>query len=595
VHQPTLIGILAVAVEDNIMNRIANPALMIKMLRDAGYKNTSYAVAELVDNSIEAKAKNIKIALFEENVTNVRTQQLINEIAIFDDGDGMKPDVLGRCLSFGWGTRLEGATGLGKFGFGLKGASISQAKRIEIYSWTNDGSVHMTYLDCDEIAHNESDLLPEPVQTSIPEKYSSILSTDTSHSGTLIVWKTLDRLSPKKSSTLITHLNKDMCRIFRHFLDDNDTYGTRRNISVHVVEPGGKNSQTVKLRANDPIYLHKPNNLPGFESEATNLKDDEAFISVSDPSNIERKVHVISTVAKPEIQLQGGNSDVGKHYANNNGISFVRAGRELELDIKGFFNNSEPRYRWFGIEVRFEPQLDEYFGVPNNKQGVRNFKNYDESELEDLHEQAENLDTPDGRAARMKLDLHKCISNMVKKNIGTVQSRGAGKRKKKKEIGPTTEKKFTDEVNAIDGSESKHSEKIAANKTLEEKIKELAEIKMTSDSSLTEGEAIEIAKDELSNAIHIEEDRWPGDTFLDVDYKGNSAIGLINRRHAFFTQFYDVLRHQDDQKGFEALKVFLMAFVRCEDVLQQRVDPKTFDLIRNKWGEYLRNLSQIID
>ena len=47
------------------MNRIANPALMIKMLRDAGYKNTSYAVAELVDNSIEAKAKNIKIALFE--------------------------------------------------------------------------------------------------------------------------------------------------------------------------------------------------------------------------------------------------------------------------------------------------------------------------------------------------------------------------------------------------------------------------------------------------------------------------------------------------------------------------------------------------
>ena len=69
------------------MNRIANPALMIKMLRDAGYKNTSYAVAELVDNSIEAKAKNIRIALFEENVTNVRTQQLINEIAIFDDGE----------------------------------------------------------------------------------------------------------------------------------------------------------------------------------------------------------------------------------------------------------------------------------------------------------------------------------------------------------------------------------------------------------------------------------------------------------------------------------------------------------------------------
>lgn len=577
------------------MNRIANPALMIKMLRDAGYKNTSYAVAELVDNSIEAKAKNIRIALFEENVTNVRTQQLINEIAIFDDGDGMDPVVLGRCLSFGWGTRLEGATGLGKFGFGLKGASISQAKRIEIYSWVNGGSAHMTYLDCDEIAHKESDLLPDPVQTSIPEKYSSILSSDTSRSGTLIVWKNLDRLSPKKSSTLINHLNKDMCRIFRHFLDDNDTYGTRRNISVHVVDPSGNSSAPTKLRANDPIYLHKPNNLPGFEDVPTNLKDDEAFISAIDPDGIERKVHVISTVAKPEIQLQGGNSDVGKHYANNNGISFVRAGRELELDIKGFFNNSEPRYRWFGIEVRFEPQLDEYFGVPNNKQGVRNFKNFDESELEDLYEQAENRDTADGRAAKMKLDLHKCISNMVKKNISTVQSRGAGTRRNRQGGGPSAAKKFSDEVNSIDVNETPRSVQEASSKKQEQKIEELAEIKMNSDSSLSREDAIEIATDELSHAIQLEEDRWPGDTFLDVDYKGNSAIGLINRRHAFFTQFYDVLRHQEDQKGFEALKVFLMAFVRCEDVLQQRVDPKAFDLIRNKWGEYLRNLSQIID
>ena len=123
--------ITTVKIEDSVMNRIANPALMIKMLRDAGYKNTSYAVAELVDNSIEAKAKNISIALYEENVTNVRTQKLINEIAIFDDVEGMAPAILGRCLSFGWGTRLEGATGLGKFGFGLKGASISQARRVE--------------------------------------------------------------------------------------------------------------------------------------------------------------------------------------------------------------------------------------------------------------------------------------------------------------------------------------------------------------------------------------------------------------------------------------------------------------------------------
>ncbi len=577
------------------MNRIANPALMIKMLRDAGYKNTSYAVAELVDNSIEAKAKNISIALYEENVTNVRTQKLINEIAIFDDGEGMAPDILGRCLSFGWGTRLDGATGLGKFGFGLKGASISQARRIEIFSWQKEGDVHMTYLDCDEIAQTESDVLPEPVAVTIPQKYSKILKTNNFNSGTLIVWKNLDRLNPKKSSTLINHLNKDMCRIFRHFLDDNDVYGTRRKISVNVVDPKGSNDQQIMLKANDPLYLYKPNNLPGFENEATNLLDDEAFINVIDQDGVERVVHIISSIAKPEIQMLGGSSELGKHYANNNGISFVRAGRELELDIKGFFNNSEPRYRWFGIEIRFEPQLDEYFGVPNNKQGVRNFKNFDEAEIDDLLEQVENSDSIDSRAAKMKLDIHKCITNMVKKNISTVQGRGAGRRTKKTGGGPSPAEKFTKEVEEIDVGEKTRSNIEAENKSIEQKVLELAEIKMNSDSSLDKGSAIEIAKLELSNVIHIEESSWPGDTFLDVDYKANSAIGLINRRHAFFTEFYDGLRHQEDQKGFEALKLVLMAFVRCEDVLQHRVDPKAFDLIRSKWGEYLRNLSKMVN
>ena len=34
---------------------------------------------------------------------------------------------------------------------------------------------------------------------------------------------------------------------------------------------------------------------------------------------------------------------------------------------------------------------------------------------------------------------------------------------------------------------------------------------------------------------------------------------------------------QEDQKGFDALRVFLMAFVRCEDVLQQRIGTEAFE------------------
>ena len=93
-------------------NEIAGAGLLLKMLKDAGYKNTSYAVAELVDNSIEAEAHEIGLFLMEKNFTSIRTVTLIDEIAIADDGLGMSPEVLGKCLSL-VGAQDWGASGLG--------------------------------------------------------------------------------------------------------------------------------------------------------------------------------------------------------------------------------------------------------------------------------------------------------------------------------------------------------------------------------------------------------------------------------------------------------------------------------------------------
>jgi hypothetical protein len=578
-------------------NKIADAALMLKMLRDAGYKNTSYAVAELVDNSIEANAKNIGVYLFEQNIIRLRTVKLVDEIAIYDDGDGMSPEVLGRCLSFGWGTRLEGATGLGKFGFGLKGASISQARRVEIYSWKNSSEIFHTYLDYDEICNNGSDELPEPTKTSIPQKYSQLITQENgelSNTGTIVIWKNLDKLTPKTSATLIGHMNKDMCRIFRHFLDDNDIYGTHRDIRVKVIDPKGDTEKNEILRANDPLYLLKPNNLHAHEDEATNEKNAEEKLEVIDPDGVTRIVHVISSVAKPEIQSIGGQSIVGRHYSNNNGISFVRAGRELELDIKGFFANSEPRHRWHGIEVRFDPQLDEYFGVPNNKQGVRNFKNFDSSEINALELDIENSEGAEKHSALMKLNLHKIIYRFIKANESVVKSRGASQNNTISGT-KTTAKKVSKKIEQIEDNEDTKSFQRAQTKTNEQKLEELVQLKIKTDATISLEEATRQARTELDNLLHIEESEWPGSTFLDIQYKGNAAVALINRKHPFFNTFYDVLRRNSDQKGFEALKIFLMAFVRTEDLLQQKLGDDEFELIRDKWGAYMKMLAELSD
>ena len=237
--------------------QIAQASLIIATLRDAGYKNTSYAVAELVDNSIEAKAKNIDICIESgEQLVNQTTSERIQKIAVFDDGVGMDHTILSKCLSFGWGTRLEGATGLGKFGFGLKGASISQARRIEIYSWQNNQKPNFIYLDIDKIIEENSQTLPETVEKDLPADIKHFTPENLPQSGTLIIWSKLDRLNPKRADTLIDHLNNQCCRIFRHYMDDDDELGNKTNVLVKKFsENGSLVDDTVKLLANDPSYL----------------------------------------------------------------------------------------------------------------------------------------------------------------------------------------------------------------------------------------------------------------------------------------------------------------------------------------------------
>ena len=136
----------------------------IKSLRDAGYKNCASALSELIDNSIEAEAKNIKILVFEksETVSN-RPMKRISEIVIFDDGIGMDEKTLKTSLQFGNGTKLDSREGIGRFGIGLPMASISQCQNIKVYSWRNSKCLY-TYLDVKEVEKNSQQDINEVVE-----------------------------------------------------------------------------------------------------------------------------------------------------------------------------------------------------------------------------------------------------------------------------------------------------------------------------------------------------------------------------------------------------------------------------------------------
>ena len=202
------------------MPHIIDAYLGLNALRQAGYRSTATAVAELVDNSIEANADKIDIiALSDDVFLSQRTSSQVTNIAVLDNGDGMNEETLASCLSMGWGTRLETRDGLGRFGFGLKGSSISQARRDDVYIWSSPGKVKRAHLDLDEIKEKQLSTLDEPVTANLPDWLVSACPEKVEDTGTLVLWSNMDNLDLKRPETLVNRLNEgalqDISALFR--------------------------------------------------------------------------------------------------------------------------------------------------------------------------------------------------------------------------------------------------------------------------------------------------------------------------------------------------------------------------------------------
>ncbi|MCR9106005.1 MAG: ATP-binding protein [Gammaproteobacteria bacterium] len=570
------------------MTQIIDAYLGLAALRQAGYRSTATAVAELVDNSIEAGASEIDIIAISRSVTlSQRKSNQVESIAVLDNGEGMTDETLSKCLSLGWGTRLSTREGLGRFGFGLKGSSISQARRVDVYSWIKDGAVYRAYLDLDEIKDKKLTQLPPTKKSKLPKEILKCFSDKLGSSGTLVVWSDLDQMDLRRAETLLKRVNHDLCRIYRHFLDDCDQYGDKRTVRLHMLQAEvTKLKDSVELRANDPLYQLVPNNLDGYESESTNEPFEKMF-----PIDIEyyagdvvktSKVEFRFSVAKPSIQLLGGNSTQGKHYQKNTGISFVRAGREIDFGSFGFLDSSEPRHRWWGAEVRFDPVLDELFGVTNNKQEVRSVKKLEPDVLKVLEED----DTGDHYKSRLLIELNKILSENISEMMKIIKGRREGDKKKKKTTG------LTQKVNVDVGKSPAQTESDEYAKTLteEEKLNERTKLLLNDDSTLTPDEAREIAEETIDYKVDLQTSGWPGHLFLDRKPVANASVGIINRDTKFYENFWLYLEDHSDRKGFEALEVLIMALVRAEDELVRTYDREVFEEFRQLWGSWVEKL-----
>ena len=132
----------------------------IQATRDSGYKGTSSAIAELVDNALQAKATAVRITL--EDRPGDAAHPVT--VSVADNGQGMTGDVLAEALRFGGSSRFNDRRGLGRFGMGLPNASLSQSRRVEVFTWQRGKTPIWNYLDVDEIASGELSSVPRPKQ-----------------------------------------------------------------------------------------------------------------------------------------------------------------------------------------------------------------------------------------------------------------------------------------------------------------------------------------------------------------------------------------------------------------------------------------------
>jgi len=591
--------------------QIIPPSLAIKAMRDSGYRDSAHALAELIDNSIQAGAKRVEVVCIDKfEMVQQRTRRKIDQIAVYDNGCGMTPDTLRIALQFGNGTRLnaDDQVGIGKFGMGLPNSSISQGEKVEVWSW-RDGVTSYTYLDIREILEGTLVDVPEPVPGKLPTEIVEKLSQPIGPSGTLVLWSRLDRVRWKSSKTLLQNAEFLVGRMYRYFIKDGLT-----SIRLAAFSKAGTSGWSTDFdeyaKPNDPLYLLQdtscPDLPPPFEGEAM-------FEPFGDPTDIDvrlpddprkHKVTVrFSMVRTPvrkklnEMHTNAGDSPPGKHAGRNIGISLVRAKRELEMS-SSYVLGYTPTERFWGAEVSFEPALDEVFGVTNNKQSATAFRMLnldDDAKEEGLSAQDYYDQLVEARDPRVALYD---ISRQIQRNLSTIR---------------TQLKRMTDgqRTRTVDTQEADPAEE-AATRATRMRITEGHEGRSDRDEASSPEEKTEALAEELASlgndpqsakeiaVSHVEANLkyvfqqlpYDGASFFSVSSRGGSIIITVNKNHPVAPNLIGLLEESENalsDKALMALKLMLCAWARLEDETQNANMKQRYVDFRDGWGRLARD------
>jgi len=581
--------------------------LVLDSMKDSGYKDAAHAIAELIDNSIQAgeessgATKVELICLEETSFRTDRSTSRIEKIGVYDNASGMSPEILVTALAFGSGTRKGAQSGIGKFGMGLPNASISQSNRVDVWTWQAKDEVYHTYLDIKEITNKKYEHVPSPTPAKLPEEWRDVISDDIGDSGTLVVWSDLDRLKWKRHKAFFNNVEFIVGRMYRYFISNG-------SCSIRMAANNGDGLLFDEyVKSNDPLYLMENTNTPSPYSE------EGGFIQFGDEKqvkvNLSGKEHIIRlkfSHASAEFRKNfnkyysdkkygnPGDTPFGKHCGKNLGISVVRGGRELELNTS--FNIAyAPTERWWGAEISFDSALDSIFGVTNNKQAATAFR---QISIEDIVVDEDFTDKVEARKSLQEENDPRLVLVEISEVISSSLSSIRNQLKKQKE--GSNKVRNSDSTNKAEQVANKLSretgeglsDKKAQSLTEEQKRKELEEDLDNEGVELCDEDKARLIQDALSNDkkfMFSALDIRGADIIFDVTDPAGKLKVSINKSHPIFKSLISPLSENDEQ-SFDLFKLFFASWALMEDKQQDERYRDWLLEVRKEWGYYAKKM-----
>jgi hypothetical protein len=564
---------------------------LINSMRDVGYNHTTSALCEHVDNAIQAGASEVRVFFRQTGKRGNYT----NDVAVYDNGSGMSPNVLKVAMAFGGSMNFDNREGIARFGMGMKTAALSMSPVFELYSWQEQAAIYSMVLDVEEIGKDRANLVPLPEPTllsELPDEVADLfrkpmswpdaqdqellilndenLAKGLGRSGTIAYMPQCDRLTWVQARTLAEHAVKEMSRVYRRAISESlRLYVNNRRVEAFdpmYAMTNARHAKYLEFNAKTSrLIIAKPVEIKRSEFDAE-LGSAPITIKIF-KLPIEEWYHLPRKTLKNDLRVFDGLT-----------VSILRNGREVFAGPLPKLTTRHSVTHWYRIQIEFGGVLDEAFGVAANKQGVR-LKGYVEKVIKDA------------------------IGDDITAINDEIKRFQAEQRERRSPARPTASEAKADETDPFQmkGLGTPMSPEEEAQ--IEANLRGLAlTIKRTNE---TDEQAYERIKSSKYVIAFRHDEYWP---FYDVRHTFGRIILTINTAHPFYSQLYEPLRKldaPDEPEGGDeaetapaeakdgpgvALDLLLLSLARTQSRLSHANEEaeKVLENLRREWSETYR-------